>query len=58
MEWEEANVSQTEMSQEGLMACLVFSTSLVGCWQGAVEVRGTLLPQNKGELDVPRVPLR
>lgn len=58
MEWEEANVFQTVMSQEGLMASLVFSVPLAGCRQGAVEVRGNLLPLNIGELSVPRVLLR
>lgn len=54
----ERNVSETKVRQEGLMVCLVSSISLVGCWLGSVEVRGSFLTQDVGELGVPRVLLR
>lgn len=58
MEWEKENVSETKVRQEGLMVCLVSSISLVGCWLGSIEVRGSFLTQDVGELGVPRVLLR
>ena len=41
------NVRFPEISQEGLVVCLVSSVPLVGCWLGTIEVGGNFLPRTQ-----------